>query len=62
MFAILSDGAVVTWGGPEYGGGSSSVQDQLNNMQQIQTSHHAFAAILGDGSIVTWGDADWGGS
>ena len=31
-------------------------------MQQIQSSHAAFAAILGDGSVVTWGDADFGGN
>ena len=60
--AILGDGTVVTWGNAEYGGDSSSVQDQLKNVQQIQASHHgAFAAILGDGSVVTWGSAECGG-
>ena len=30
-------------------------------MQQIQATHHAFAAILADGSVVTWGNPDRGG-
>ena len=36
------------------GGDSSAVRDQLKNVQQIQSTHHAFAAILRDGSVVTW--------
>ena len=43
------------------GGHSSSVQDQLKNVQQIQASNQAFAAILGDGSVVTWGSVYFGG-
>ena len=43
------------------GGDSSSVQDQLKNVQQIQTNACAFAAILGDGCVVTWGDDECGG-
>ena len=58
--AILGDGSVVTWGAASYGGNSSSVQDQLKNVQQIQASFGAFAAILGDGSVVTWGDPQFG--
>ena len=45
--AILGDGSVVTWGDARFGGDSSAVQDQLRDVQQIQASHHAFAAILG---------------
>ena len=37
------------------------MRDQLQNVQQIQASQHAFAAILGDGSVVTWGSAACGG-
>jgi hypothetical protein len=37
------------------------VQDQLRNVQQIQSTSGAFAAILADGSVVTWGDPDYGG-
>ncbi|OLP90809.1 hypothetical protein AK812_SmicGene27585 [Symbiodinium microadriaticum] len=59
--AILGDGSVVTWGRPDCGGDSSSVQDQLKNVQQIQATARAFAAILGDGSVVTWGGVDCGG-
>ena len=47
---------VLTWGNPEAGGDSSSLQDQLRNVQQIRATLSAFAAILADGSVVTWGD------
>ena len=45
----------MTWGHAFYGGDSSAVQDQLKNVQQIQTNGSIFAAILGDRSVVTWG-------
>ena len=52
----------MTWGDPQDGGDSSSVQDQLKNVQLIQHNlRGAFAAILGDGSVITWGRADSGG-
>ena len=51
--AILGDWSVVTWGNGPHGGDSSSVKDQLKNVQHIQASVSAFAAILGDGSVVT---------
>ena len=59
--AILGDGSVITWGLAAYGGDSSSVQEQLKNVQQIQATSCAFAAILGDGSVITWGSARNGG-
>eukprot|EP00439_Symbiodinium_sp_Y106_P056530 s1401_g7.t3 len=40
---------------------ATAVQDQLRDVQQIESSHKAFAAILLDGSVVTWGNADHGG-
>ena len=58
---VLGDGSVVTWGAPNVGGDSSSVQGQLRNVQRIQTTRLAFAAILRDGSVVTWGAAEGGG-
>ena len=42
--AILADGSVVTWGDKGAGADSSAVQDQLRNVQQIQTTGTAFAA------------------
>ena len=57
---ILGDGSVITWGSVYDGGDSSSVQDQLKNVQQIQASYASFAANLGDGSVVTWGAAEYG--
>ena len=59
--AILSDGSVVTWGEPNFGGESGAVQDQLKGVQQIAASRGAFAAILSDGSVVTWGEPNFGG-
>ena len=49
--AILGDGSVVTWGYVDSGGESTAVQDQLKNVQQIQTTGEAFAAILSGGSV-----------
>lgn len=34
--AILADGHVVTWGDPTAGGDSSTVQNQLHNVRDIQ--------------------------
>ena len=61
LLKLLGDESVVTWGDAAHGGDSREVQDQLMNVQQIQSSHAAFAAMLGDGSVVTWGDAASGG-
>ena len=43
----------MTWGDADHGGKSSSVQDQLQNVHQVQSNGSSFAAILGDGSVVT---------
>ena len=51
----------MTWGHPDFGGDSSAVQDQLQNVQQLEATDHAFAAVVEDGSLVTWGYADYGG-
>jgi len=52
---------IVTWGSPEDGGDSTTVKDQLRNVQQIHATERAFAAILADGSVVTWGSPEDGG-
>ena len=54
--AIISDGSIVSWGHPLYGGDSRDVQDQLTDVQQIQAFDGAFAATRCDGSVVTWGN------
>ena len=48
-------------GSAGFGGDSSSVQDQLKDVQHIQARAFAFAAILRDGFVVTWGSAGSGG-
>ncbi len=55
------DSVAVTWGNPHCGGDSSTVRDQLRDVQQIHATNAAFAAILADGSVVAWGDAASGG-
>ena len=60
--AVKADGSVVTWGDHGYGGGASSVADQLNSdVQTIYSTDRAFAAVKADGSVVTWGDSSYGG-
>ena len=62
-FAVWCCGGdrIVTWGLAGFGGDSSSVRTQLENVQQLQATDSAFAALLADGSVVTWGRKDWGG-
>jgi len=56
-FASLnSDGSVTTWGNSEWGGDSSKVRSQLNNVLEIYSTNSAFAAIKKDGTVVSWGD------
>ena len=57
----MNEGSVITWGHAAPGGDSSSVQNELKNVSQVQATACAFAALLNDGSVVTWGDADCGG-
>ena len=56
---------VVTWGEPEGGGDSSSVQALLSDVTHpvthVQASERAFAAIRTDGQVVAWGHAEYGG-
>ena len=46
----------MTWGptrgDSDFGGDSSEVKDQLQNVQQIEGTERAFAAVLSDGSLV----------
>ena len=51
--AVLDNGSVVTWGQPHAGGDSSTVQEQLRNVQCIQATRSAFAAVLDNGSVIT---------
>lgn len=59
-FAALTDGKVVTWGCAVLGGDSSTVQEELVDIQKIWSTQGAFAAKRADGKIITWGDAKAG--
>ena len=51
--ALKEDGSVVTWGGAENGGDSSSVASQLSSgVNQIFSNGSAFAAIKEDAEVV----------
>ena len=39
--AVLDSGGLVTWGGPERGGDSSQVQEQLRNVVILNTAEAA---------------------
>jgi len=58
---ITTEGHVVTGGNEEYGGDSSAVQSQLENVKKIFSTVNAFAALLGNGTVVAWGNEDNGG-
>jgi hypothetical protein len=53
---------VVTWGSPSCGGDSSSVQDCLQNVQELHAGKQAFVAFRADGTLVAWGDPHKGGN
>jgi len=60
--AMRSDGSVVTWGNPHFGGDSGDVQEQLvGGIQHIYATASAFAAVKTGGSAVTWGNPADGG-
>lgn len=64
--ARKSDGSVITWGRPDYGGDSSTVAldlraDKTNWVNSIVATCCAFAAHRNDGRVVTWGKIEQGG-
>ena len=61
MAAVKSDGTVVAWGNPDYGGDYSSVSNQLTNVVRVFDGRKAFAALRADGTVVTWGNQEDGG-
>ena len=56
-FAVLkSDGSVVTWGNPYYGGDSSSVASEISSgVKKLIQLDNSIAALKENGKIVTWG-------
>ncbi len=58
--ALRSDGSVVSWGDPNFGGDSSVVSSDLKSgVRSIIASRSGFIAIKEDGSIVDWSDRSW---
>ena len=57
----VSEVAGSSGGARHSGGDSSSVQDNLKNVQQICGTSAAFAAVLVDETVVTWGNPDRAG-
>ena len=63
VFALKTNGSVVTWGSSGMGGNSSSVASSLSSgVKDIIPAYYAAAALKDDGSVVTWGGAGEGGS
>ena len=61
-YAKLANGCVITWGNKDNGGDSSAVQHLLKDVQNIYSTHYAFAALLKNGNVVTWGHQNTGGN
>ena len=53
--ALLEDGSVISWGSPSSGGDTSSVEQDLVDVQRIIGNRNAFTAITGSGKAVSWG-------
>jgi len=54
--ALRSDGSVVAWGDPLYGGNTSDLSYQLQSgVVDVAVGGKMFAALKDDGSVVAWG-------
>ena len=63
VFALKTNGSVVSWGSNGMGGNSSSVASSLSSgVKEIIPAYYAVAALKDNGSVVTWGGAGEGGS
>jgi len=61
-FAVLkSNGKIVTWGHPDYGGDSSSVAHDLKSEEiaKVVSTELAYAVLTQNGKIIAWGDSDF---
>ncbi len=56
--ALKTDGSVVVWGDPKYGG---VLNEPLNDVKSIIANDRSFVALKNDGSVFAWGDAQYGG-
>ena len=50
----------MTWGDSNWGGDSSAVSDDLENITRLYSNEAAFAAVKSDGLVVTWGNDSFG--
>ncbi|MFJ4376544.1 RCC1 domain-containing protein, partial [Pseudomonas japonica] len=53
---------VVAWGDPSFGGALDADQIALDNVAEIHSTGHAFAARLRTGDVACWGNPAYGGS
>ena len=54
---LRSDGSVLTWGTPGYGGNSSAVSQELSSgVVSLMSTVFNMVALQEDGSVVFWGD------
>jgi alpha-tubulin suppressor-like RCC1 family protein len=59
--ALRHDGRVITWGNSWFGGDSSNVQHELQNVKEVICGFGCFAALRDDGRVITWGNPRSGG-
>lgn len=63
---IMTNGKVVSWGDPSFGGNYSALPTLLKygplTAIKIVSTTQAFAAIMNDGSVITWGASSHGGT
>lgn len=62
---IMTNGKVVCWGDPSFGGNYAALPTLLKSgvltATKIVSSAQAFAAIMSNGSVITWGASSHGG-
>ena len=59
--AILDNGGVVAWGGPDYGGRTPEIPEG-RTVRSVYSNTHSHVAILDNGRVVAWGGPSQGGS
>ena len=59
---LTTQGRIVAWGAPEYGGDASAVQDILTAVRDLAATSAAFVAVTEAGKIIAWGDEARGGA
>lgn len=52
---LVEDNTLVTWGDPDIGGKITTLNNILENVQDVSACEFGFSALKSDGTVFTWG-------